>query len=225
MDVVIAGRTEDFAKWAAYKNYARAYNQIAKQYISITNDGSINTYDVEKLGSHSSTVWPFQKEVFDTIYADALILSGMLSVYDTGVSATISNIEDLLSANLRKVIFGKPGNEVDIQNSIEALLVGRGYQKTIDYDREGGKIKFSGREFIPDFVFPNLNLALEAKLIREKQHISKCIEEMSADIPAYLSTYESILFCVYDLGEIRDVGEFQSGILKTNGVRICVIKH
>lgn len=146
-------------------------------------------------------------------------------MYDTGVSASISEIQDLLIANLRKVIFSRPEREYDIQNAVEALLIGRGYQKSIDYDREAGKFNFSGKEFVPDFIFPTFDLALEIKLVKERVRISQCIEEMSADIPAYLSRYRSVLFCVYDMGEIRDVNEFQEGLQKQRGVRICVIKH
>jgi REase_DpnII-MboI len=142
-----------------------------------------------------------------------------------GNIASISEIQDLLVANLRKVIFKTPENEVDVQNAIESLLIGRGYQKPMDYDRETGKVKFSGKEFIPDFVFRSYDLALEAKLIKAKQQISNCIEEMSADIPAYLSAYKTLLFCVYDLGAIRDVNEFQDGLQRQSGVRVCVIKH
>ncbi|MFC5358140.1 hypothetical protein [Azospirillum himalayense] len=225
MDAVMAGSTPDHAKWGAYKNYARAYNVLAQEYINASGNRDVNMYDTDKMGTWSSTVWPFQKSVFDTIYADTLILSGILVSYDTGTSASISQVQDLLSANLRKAIFNKPEKELDVQNSIEALLVGRGYQKSIDYDRESGKVKFSGKEFIPDFAFPSLKLSLEVKLIKSGGNVSKCIEEMSADIPAYLSVYENVLFCVYDLGEIRDVSEFQHGFQSHGGVRICVVKH
>lgn len=159
------------------------------------------------------------------VYADTLILSGILSAYALDASAPVSKIQDLLTANLRKVIFQRPDREVDVQNAIEALLVGRGYQKGVTYDREAGKINFSGKEFIPDFVFPGIHLALEVKLIKTKSDISGCVEQMSADIPAYISKYNNILFCVYDTGETRDVSEFQEGIQKQPGVRICTIKH
>ncbi len=131
----------------------------------------------------------------------------------------------MLVANLRKVIFQPPHREADIQNAIEVLMVGRGYQKSVDYDRETGRVKFSGKEFVPDFVFPNYQLVLEVKLIREKTHISRSIEEMSADIPAYLSIYKSILFCIYDMGEIRDMSEIQAGIQNRDGVRVLIVKH
>jgi hypothetical protein len=225
MEANAGGSTPDHGKWGAFKDYARAYNILALEYIRVTNDKGINVYDIDKMKSWANTVWPQQKRVFDAVYADTLILSSVLSAYDVGISASISEIQDLLVANLRKVIYSKPEREIEIQNAIETLLVGRGYQKSIDYDREAGAVKFSGKAFIPDFIFPNLNLSLEVKLITEKQHISKCIEEMSADIPSYLSVYKNVLFCVYDLGLIRDVNEFQEGFHKQNGVRICVIKH
>lgn len=225
METIMSGTTPDHAKWGAYKNYAKAYNQLAGSYVNLSGDNSVNMYDVDNLKGAMDTVWPVQKSIFDTIYADTLILSSILSAYDIGLSASISQIQDLLAANLRKAIFQRPDREIDVQNTIETLFVGRGYQKAVDYDRESGKIKFSGKEFIPDFVFPGMRLAIEVKLIKEGGSISKCIEEMSADIPAYLSAYECALFCVYDLGEIRDLNEFQHGFQKQSGVRICVIKH
>lgn len=170
-------------------------------------------------------MWPVQKQRFDEVYSQTLILSAILAEDDKGVSASLSELQDLLAVNLRKVIFQKPERELEIQNAVETLLVGRGYQKAIYYDREAGKFKYSGKEFIPDFIFPTLKLALEVKLIREKANISQCIEEMSADTSAYLSAYDQLLFCVYDLGALRDIHEFQEGIQKQSGVRICVVKH
>lgn len=225
MESVINGTTPDHAKWGAYKSYTRTYCAFANQYMQITDDKFVNIYKTENMRSSSDTLWPIQKEIFDMVYADVLILSGLLSKYEKGESASISEVQDLLSANLRKVIFSRPAKETDVQNAIETLLIGRGYQRSIHYDRETGKFKFSGKEFIPDFIFPDFRLALEVKIIRERGHISKCVDEMSADIPAYLSFYKNILFCVYDLGEIRDVSEFESGIQAQPGVRICTIKH
>jgi len=223
MDAVMGGTTPDHGKWGAFKGYASAYNTLAAEYNRVTGEGSVRTYNVDKI--KESTVWPAQKKIFDIIYADTLMLGGLLNAYDVGISAAISEIQDLLVANLRRVIFKTPESEVDVQNAIESLLVGRGYQKPMDYDRETGKVKFSGKEFIPDFVFRSYDLALEVKLIKTKQQIYNSIEEMSADIPAYLSAYKNVLFCVYDLGAIRDVNEFQNGLQRQGGVRVCVIKH
>ena len=226
MDAIISGTTPDHGKWGAFKSYARTYNKFAVDYIELSGiRNSVNTYETENMRDSVNLTWPLQKQIFDQIYADTLILSSLLSEFDIGVSASISEIQDMLVANLRKVIFQPPHREVDIQNAIEVLLVGRGYQKSVDYDRETGRVKFSGKEFVPDFVFPNYQLVLEVKLIREKTHISRSIEEMSADIPAYLSIYKSILFCIYDMGEIRDMSEIQAGIQNRDGVRVLIVKH
>ena len=56
---------------------------------------------------------------------------------------------------LRTVIFDKP------QKEIEALLLGRGLNKGIDYDRESGKFEFSGKEYIQILLFLNYHYALK----------------------------------------------------------------
>ncbi|RXF74061.1 hypothetical protein [Hansschlegelia zhihuaiae] len=224
MEAVMNGTTPDHAKWGAFAAFAKTYNVIANDYFEVTGD-PVNRYNTAALGNGMNTLWPVQKEIFDTVFSDVLILSGLLLAYDTGISSSRSEIQDLLSANLRKVIFRPPAVEKDVQDAVEALLIGRGYQKGIDYDREAGKFKFSGKEFIPDFNFILINTVVEVKLIRADGDRSRCIEEMSADIPAYLSHYGAVLFCVYDLGFIRDVSEFQGGIDKQEGARIVVVKH
>ncbi|MCW0236406.1 MAG: hypothetical protein OJJ21_22600 [Ferrovibrio sp.] len=181
MEAVMNGSTPDHAKWGAFKSYARTYNKMAEEYSSLSQTSG-TVFNVEAMKGSMGTVWPVQKEIFDMVYAEVLMLSGVLSGATTGITASISEIQDLLVANLRQVIFRRPEKEFEVQNAIESLLIGRGYQKPISYDREAGKFKFSGREYIPDFVFHNLKLALEIKLIRERQHVSACIEEMSADI-------------------------------------------
>jgi hypothetical protein len=205
-----------------FKNYASTYTILAMRYNRLVPGQDLPVYDIQKMKGSMDTVWLVQKEIFDTVYAFTLQLSALLSEYDTGNSASISELQDMLSANLRKAIFSKPDKEVEVQNAIESLLIGRGYQRGIDYDREAGKIKFSGKEFIPDFVFTEIGTALEVKLIKDETQRSACVEQMSADIPAYLSRYAHLLFCVYDLGAIRDVNEFQSGIQRqAGGQNLC----
>ncbi len=225
METVMAGTTPDHAKWGAFKSYAQAYNTLAAEYVKITRTRDVPTYNLENIKGSMDTIWPVQKEIFDMTYANTLMLSGLLLEYDVGLSASISGIQDLLAANLRRATFKKPDTEAEVQNAIEALLIGRGYQKPTDYDRETGRVKYSGKEFVPDFVFRSHDLVLEVKLIKGTGQVSSCIEEMCADIPAYMSAYKNLLFCVYDLGGIRDINEFQDGLHKEIGVRVCVIKH
>lgn len=92
------------------------------------------------------------------------------------------------------------------------------------YDRETGKFEFSGKEFIPDFIIPKLQLCLEIKLLREGKK-SKIIEEISADITAYGKQYERQLYIVYDLGCIQNEEEFKRDIENTGNVKVIIVKH
>ena len=224
MESVLAGATPDHGKWGAAKSFAGAYNAIAERYASLTGD-QISIFDQSKMTGPMSSTWIVLKSNFDTVYIYVSILTSKLSGQVASEASSSSTIQDLLAANLRKVIYAAPTREVDVQNAVETLLVGRGYQKGLNYDRESGKIEFSGKEFIPDFVFRDIGMALEVKLVRQRADISKCIEEMSSDATAYAHAYSKILFLVYDLGEIRDVHEIQSGFEKLPGVRVCIVKH
>ena len=82
MDAVMNGAAPNLAKWSAYKSYARTYNTFAQTYVDITGDGTVTRYAVEKLPNCGDTVWPIQKQYFDTTYADTLILSSILSEFE-----------------------------------------------------------------------------------------------------------------------------------------------
>ena len=67
-------------------------------------------------------------------------------------------------------------------------------------------------------------MAVEAKLYNSKKKEKEIIDEINADIPAYQTRYKHVIFIVYDLGFIRDVDRFKSGIESNQGVYIEVIK-
>ena len=140
------------------------------------------------------------------------------------VDDEFDNLENFIKSRLRTVIFDRPQKEVEVQNAIETLLLGRGLSKGTDYDRETGKLEFSGKEFIPDFIIPKLRLCVEVKLLREGKK-SKVIEEISADITAYAKKYERQLYIVYDLGIIQNEEEFKRDIESIDGVKLLIIKH
>lgn len=97
--------------------------------------------------------------------------------------------------------------------------------KGLDYDRETGRVKIASKEVIPDFIVMRMNLALEVKIIKEKDRISKVIDEINADIIAYTEKYSSILFVIYDLGIVRDEEEFLSGFNNKNNIDCIIVKH
>jgi DpnII restriction endonuclease len=91
--------------------------------------------------------------------------------------------------------------------------------------REKVSIPYSSKKFIPDFVFDSFDLALDTKLCNSANREREIVDEINADIPAYHTKYGHILFVIYDVGFIRDVAQFKSGIEAIPGVRVIVIKH
>lgn len=79
MEAVMRGTTPDIGKWSVAPSYARAYCELARQYVAASGDNSITIYDITKLKSAGNMTWPRQKSLFDTIYADTLTLSNILA--------------------------------------------------------------------------------------------------------------------------------------------------
>lgn len=141
------------------------------------------------------------------------------------VEDEFENVANFIKSKLRASIFKAPEKEFEVQNAIESLLIGRNMTKGIDYDRETGKIEFSGKEYIPDFVLPKIDLAVEVKLMRPGKK-SNIIDEINADITAYSTKYERILFVVYDLGVIRDETEFRRDIENAGAhIKVIIVKQ
>lgn len=172
-----------------------------------------------------NTLWGFQKEVMESVALDTGILLTYLQRATDFVEDEFDNISNFIKSKLRSAIFAQPEKEVEVQNAIELLLIGRNMAKGTDYDRESGKFEFSGKEYIPDFILPKLNLCIEVKLLKEGRR-SKVIDEINADITSYSTKYERILFVVYDLGVIRDELEFRRDIENAGAaIKVLVIKH
>ena len=118
-----------------------------------------------------------------------------------------------------------PETERDVQDTVEALLIGRGYEKGTDYDREVGRVKVSSKEVIPDFIVPPADLVMEIKFVKDKSKQGPIVDEINADIAAYSKEYEQLLFVVYDLGVIRDEAEFRRDLETNDCVRVLIVKH
>ncbi|MBI3910607.1 MAG: hypothetical protein HY320_06705 [Armatimonadetes bacterium] len=146
----------------------------------------------------------------------AAYLEGKVGAHEAQLQALV----DLIEANLRPSIFEDPTCERDVQNTLEVILRARG----LVFQRERVAIPYSSKKFIPDFLFETLELALEVKLCISLAKEKALVEEINADIPAYQSRYRTVIFVVYDLGFIRDVAQFRSGIEGNAGVRVLVVK-
>lgn len=217
--------TAEIGRYSCFKDMARTYNDFAESAKNVFNISTMYyTFNLDEIPSWGDSVWPIQKRILEQVLLSAKMLLSSLEESVDFVDDEFDNIEYFLQSRIRTVIFQKPEKEVEVQNAIEALLLGRGLAKGVDYDRESGRFKFSGREYIPDFIIPKMSLCIEVKLLREGRK-SKIIEEISADITAYKKIYERQLYVVYDLGIIQNELEFKRDIEMADGVKVIIIKH
>lgn len=226
MNTSIRSDPDNIWKYAGYKQYIRKYNQLVHiigQTITLT--AVIDLYDFDRIPGIGDTVITQQKELFESVHANLSILVAYLGNKLNLKVDEIANLGTFLQANLRRAIFRTPESERDVQDVIEQLLIGRGFAKGLDYDRETGRVKVSIKEFVPDFIFPRLALALEVKLSKDKQKSKDIVDEINADIVAYSKNYPFIIFLVYDLGSIRDEAEFRRDLEAEEGVSVIVVKH
>lgn len=212
--------------YSSYKDYMRKSNDLVKlviRYVKI--DSVVDLYDLENVPSAFDTITVQQKNYFEMVYANLLVLRKFLETKLEIKRLETESLADFIQLRLRKVIFDRPEKESDVQNAIEQLLVGRGMLKGTDYDREIGRVKVSVKEVVPDLIVPEFNLAIEAKLIKEKLKVRLVVDEINADILAYSKTYSSLLFVIYDLGYIRDEDEFKNDLDNKANIRVVIIKH
>lgn len=212
-------------RYTCYKDMALVYNDFVNKVSEISAVSSITyPFNINKIPERADTTWSTQKRILEQVYLSAKMLLSSLEGSINFMDDEFDNLENFFLSRLRSVVFQKPEKEVEIQNAIESLLLGRGLSKGADFDRESGKFEFSGKEFIPDFTLPKMSLCIEVKLLREGRK-SQIIEEISADITAYKKHYTRLLFVVYDLGVIQNEIEFKRDIELTEGVKVIIIKH
>jgi hypothetical protein len=145
-----------------------------------------------------------------------------LEVVQKDAVKILTNLEEFLFKNLRKSIRNKPVNEKEVQEIVEIMLISKGYV----FQREKVRINYSSKEFIPDFTFEDLDAVLEVKLCKTDKKEKDIVDEINADIPAYLSRYGNVTFLVYDLEIIRDVDLFVNDIEKNNPrIKVLIIQH
>ncbi|MGN0500771.1 MAG: hypothetical protein ACI4HK_06470 [Ruminococcus sp.] len=214
-------------RYSSFKTYAEEYSHLAYEVNKVIDLSKerILLYDVNKMKGWADSVWPQQKEIIDSlvVYTDTLI--AFLEKEIDFIDDEYTNLENFIKNKLRSSLFTQPEKEKEVQNTIEALFIGKGWNKGIDYDRETGKFEFSGKEYIPDFIVPKLNLCIEVKLLKEGRK-SKVIEEINADITAYSKEYKRQIYVIYDLGVIRDEVEFKRDIENAkDDIKVIIIKH
>ncbi len=221
---ILASDSQEMTKYGSFMNLALFYNDLAKRARQIIKFGGYYIMDIEAMGSYGSTHWPLQKAHIESILLKTRLLISNLENQTGFVVGEVENIVNFIKATLRSALFEEPKHEKDVQNALETLLIGKGYCKGNEYDREAGKIKFSGKEYIPDFTLQRLRMCIEVKLLNEPKKRTRIIEEINADITAYSKEYENLVFVVYDIGVIRDQAEFCRD-LESKGASVIIVKH
>lgn len=219
--------TDAHSRYVSFKSYAIMYNNIAREAEKALGlpTNSFAVYYTGKMGTYADTLLGFQKETMESVALQVGILLTYLESATDFVEDEFESISNFIRSKLRASVFSIPSKETDVQNAIESLLIGRDMVKGIDYDRETGKFEFSGKEYIPDFILPKMDLCLEVKLLREGKR-SRIIDEINADITAYSTKYERLLFVVYDLGVIRDEAEFRRDIENAGAsIKVVIVKN
>lgn len=226
MDSSRNSRTDDVWLFSSFKTFMRKYNELVQRVVrDMQLAPPVDTYKLDKVPDAFNTVTIQQRIYFDEVYANLSILKAFIEANGGVAEAEAESVLNFLRANLRKAIHSKPSKEREVQDVIEALLVGKGLQKGIDYDREAGRVKHAGKESIPDFIFPNEGMALEVKLVNRDGKIAECIDEMNADIVSYSTIYQFVWFLIYDMGFVRDEDEIISGLEMVEHVKCAVVKH
>jgi len=219
--------TVEANRYVSFMNIRKHYNDLA---IIAKNNGldhgAFYTYtDIKEEHNHFNTFWSTQKATIEGVLIKTRLLISLVEGNLDFVDDELKNLQNFIEISLRQTIYEEPKKEKEIQNAIEILFMGRGYKKGIEYERESGKFVFSGKEYIPDFIFPRYSLAIEVKLLKENKSISAIIEEINADITAYKKEYENIMFVIYDIGKVRNETEFKRDLENTNNVKIIIVKH
>lgn len=213
-------------KYASYPVFLRKFQEIRNLLDSHIDLSIVDSFDINKIPNPFNQIWPQQKQIFDQVSFNLSLLISRMEIELDIKTDQIKALKYFFESNTRKAVHTSPTCERDIQNIIETLLIGKGYEKGVDYDREVGRVKVSLKEVVPDFIVLNLSLAIEVKLTKDKIKSKTIVDEINADIQSYSKRYRYLLFIVYDMGSIRDTDEFKNGIVsEENGIYIVIIKH
>ena len=232
MDGVLSSRTNerDVFHFVSYKTYAEKYNLLVEAVarLGVVDQGILSTFNTEKMPGIGDTLDIQQTSAFQSTHGSLSMLCAFLeSKVDIGeTSHELRGLREFLTEKLRPAMLdSQPESEKAVQNTVEQLLIGRGMQKGVDYDRETGRVKHSGKESVPDFLFSPLAAVLEVKFVKDKGSVSRIVDEMNADLLAYGKVYPHVLFLVYDIGGISDIGEFKRDFESNGKASVIVLKH
>lgn len=211
--------------FSSHKTFAIQQKNLAVDVMKEFPEANFLVYDTDRMKGTFDSVYGYRKDVMDGVLIETGKVRAFLKARLGQKQDEIEEIITLITHNLRSIVQIIPQKEREIQEKIEYLLIGKGYSKGTDFDREAGRVKTGVKESIPDFIFKTLGLAIEVKLVKDRYGPKKITEEMNADITSYGTVYDNIFFVVYDAGGyIRNIDEFKYR-LKGRHIYIEVVKQ
>ena len=211
--------------FVSHKSFIQKHNALMSEVTQVVGtDFNVYLIDDARVPDWANSLPGQRRNAFDAVLLNLNTVRAELKELSGNISA-VDDLRLFIRDKLRAVIHKPPSDEHDIQDAIETLLIGRGYAKGVDYDRETGRVKPGTKESTPDFIFPRLALALEVKFLKTSRDRQRSVDEINADIQSYGKKYDTIIFIVYDQSTIRDESEYKQNI--ADGVRIFVevVKH
>ncbi len=216
-----------YAKMTAFSGYITFAQQLQFLVLDVIKDfpdAQFYTFDASKM-NFAKSVYQTRKNIMDGILIESGKICAFLRAKLGEEHEEIQKVIKLIRLNLRSIVRSTPTNEKEIQEKIEDLLIGAGYVRGSDFDRETGRVKTGVKESIPDFVFNTLDFCIEAKIVKDKAGPKRVTEEINADIRSYGTTYSNIFFLVYDIGgQVSNVEHFKHNIVGKH-VYLEVVKH
>jgi hypothetical protein len=206
-----SGGPGPFDSYGGYPAYINEYNRLVPLVWQLFGEEALSLFPQLNLGKQmnpADTIGPMWKTHAELAAARLSALAAYLKSKQGTKARENDEILTLLEENLRAAMYSDPEKERQVQDAVETIFRVRG----LDYRREAQTVPFSTKRYIPDFTFDSLGLAVEIKLCNRTGREKEMIDEINADIIGYRSSYERILFVIYDIGFIRDVVLFRSSI-------------
>ncbi|MCH8995388.1 MAG: hypothetical protein IH959_10570 [Chloroflexi bacterium] len=217
------GEQPFFGIYAGYPAYINEYNRLipfVRQLYGAEAEGLFQPIQLGKQMNPADTIGAMWRTYADLATARLSALAAYLQNKVAAPNRETESVLDLLAANLRPAMFVDPSSERDVQDKLEVIFRARAH----NFQREKVSIPYSSKYYVPDFTFDDLDLVVEAKLCKSDTKEKVLIDEINADIVAYQTKYRRAIFVIYDLGFIRDVAAFRSGIESNADVHVLVIK-
>ncbi len=220
--------SSEYSKMSAFsshKTFAIQLNALAIDVRKEFSDANFMVYDISKMKNQFNSVYMYRRDIFDGTFIEVGKIKAFLESKLGQEQGEINNIINLITAKLRNIIRTTPTKELEVQDKIEDLLIGKGLARGTDFDRETGRVKTGVKESVPDFMFESLDFCIEVKLVKAKTDLKKITEQINSDTTAYKTKYKKIFYVVYDTrGLIQNTDAFKYNIADKN-VYLEVVKH